>query len=58
MSIDSQFEAEEQDIEYRYNNGEIDLSQYNKEIRDLHREYRAMAEESASEAYENEMLNW
>lgn len=58
MSIDSQMEREEQDICDRHNNGEISLSEYNREMQSLQREYRAMAEEAAQDAYDNEMNNW
>jgi hypothetical protein len=58
MSIDSEFEAEEQELEDRLNDGEINLSQYNKEMQQLQREYRAMANEACQEAYDNEAENW
>lgn len=51
-------EREENLISESYNNGKITLEQYNQELRDLYRSYRAEAEESAQEAYEDELSNW
>ncbi len=42
----------------RYNDGDISLSEYNKEQQLLQREYRAMADEACQEAYDNEAENW
>ena len=58
MSMDSEMEAAEQEICDRFNDGEIDNSQFNKEMRELQREYRAMADEACQEAYDNEARNW
>ena len=58
MSIDSQMEREENCLDEQLNNGEISQSEYRTAINDLQREYRAMAEESAEQAYDNEMSNW
>lgn len=58
MSIDSQFEREEDALTEDYNAGRITLSEYNKQIADLNREYRAMAQESAQDAYDREMDRW
>ena len=58
MSIDSEMEEQEQEICDRYNDGEITLSEYNKELTQLHREYRAMAEEACQGTYDKEARNW
>ena len=58
MSTDSQFEAEEQDICDRLNNGDINQTEFNNEMRELNREYKAMAEVACQEAYDNEAQNW
>lgn len=50
--------SEEDLISTAYNNGDITLEQYNQELRDLYRSYRAEAEESAQDAYEAELSNW
>ena len=53
-----QFDSEEQEIERQYNDGEMSLKEYNKEMRELQREYRAYAEEAAQEAHDREMERW
>ena len=58
MSIDSQMEREENCLDEQLNNGEISQSEYRTAINDLQREYRAMAEDAAEQAYDNEMSNW
>lgn len=56
--IDRQMEREEEDICERHSSGEIDLAQYNREMKELQRDYREMAENSAQEAYNDEMGRW
>jgi len=58
MSIDSQFEREEQSIEDDLSNGIISDQEYNDQMRELQRDYCAAAEDSAQQAYDNEMNNW
>lgn len=58
MSIQDQFEREEDSLCTMYNEGRITLAEYKKEMRELQREYRAMAEESAQGAYDDEMGRW
>ena len=58
MSIDSEFEEQEDEICQRFNDGEISLSEYNKELNELYREYRSMAQEACQEAYDDEAQNW
>jgi hypothetical protein len=52
------YDREEQDIADRHSRGEITNKEYNKEIRDLQREWRWEAEESAQRAYDDEMSRW
>jgi hypothetical protein len=51
-------EREEQYVQDRFDNGEITQEQYNKEIREIYRDYQAEAEESAQDAYQRERDNW
>jgi predicted nucleic acid-binding Zn-ribbon protein len=53
-----QLEREEEALEDAYNNGEITVKEYNKQVQELQRDYRAAAQEAAQEAYENEMGRW
>jgi hypothetical protein len=52
------FEREEQLLEDDYNAGNLSLAEYNREMRELQRDYRAAAEESARDAYESELQRW
>jgi len=58
MSIESQMEREEEHLFEQLNEGDIDQAEFNKQMNEIQREYRAMAEESAQDAYDNEMRNW
>ena len=58
MSMSSQFEREEDLLCEQYNSGLISQSEYNNEMRELNRDYRAQAQMAAEEAYENEMQRW
>jgi len=51
-------EREEQDIEDRYEAGEISGKEYQRELNELYRDYRAEAEERAQEAYQDELDRW
>lgn len=55
-------EAEIEEIEQRYHDGEISLEERNKQIRFVERWYRNealdRAEEAAREAYERELERW
>lgn len=53
-----QFEREEEELERRYRDGEIDNIQFEEEMRELQSEYRRCAEEAARDAYEEEMARW
>ena len=52
------FEREEEALEEAYNNGEITLKEFNRQVQELQRDYRAAAQGAAEEAYENEMGRW
>ena len=58
MSMQNQLEREIESIEESVNNGQISQRQANKEINIIEREYRSAAEESAMEAYDEEMERW
>ena len=58
MSLYNEIELEENRLCERFNSGEISLDEFNREMRELQRDYRAAAEEAAQEAYDNEMRNW
>ena len=51
----TRLEREEDALTEEYNNGDMSLSEYNQAMQELHREYRAYAEEAAQEAYDREM---
>jgi hypothetical protein len=51
-------DREEELLAKAYENGELTLEEYNKELQDMRREYRWLAEEAAQEAYDNEMQRW
>ncbi len=53
-----EYEREEEALEECYNNGEITAKEFNKQMQELQRDYRAAAQESAQEAYVNEMGRW
>lgn len=56
--MDSQLEREEKSIEDDYAAGHITTAEYNRQLRELHRDYQACAEEAAEEAYRYEMDRW
>jgi hypothetical protein len=58
MSIESQYEREERDIQEQHACGEISAEECNRLLRELWRDYHAAAQESAQEAYDNEMERW
>lgn len=51
-------EKAEESLERDFEEGNIDRSEYNQSMRELHDEYRDCARESAEAAYENELSNW
>jgi hypothetical protein len=54
MSIDSQMNQAEREIEDSLNQGEIDENEYHRQRRDMHREFKDMAEEDAQDEKRNE----
>jgi hypothetical protein len=54
----NQLEREEQALEDDYNSGAISLKELNRETRDLHASYREQAQESAQNAYDEELDRW
>lgn len=53
-----QYEREEQQLEDDLSGGRITQAEYNSQMRDLQRDYRASSHESANAAYEQELGNW
>ena len=51
-------EREEEILEEELARGDISLDEFNKEMRELQRSYRAAAEEAAERAYDDEMERW
>lgn len=56
--MSSQFEKEEQYLEDQLANGEIDIKEFNREMQELQRDYRAAAQEAAEQAYHDEIERW
>ena len=54
----SQFDREVDFLEAQLERGEISLQEFNREMRELQRDYIAAAEEAAQEAYDREMDRW
>jgi hypothetical protein len=51
----NQIEREEEHLEQQLARGEISLAEYNKELRELHRDFRASIQEQAEQAYQDVM---
>ena len=51
-------EREEDALSERLANGEISTAEYNREMRELSRDYRDAAEQEAQGAYEREKEQW
>jgi len=56
--FEKQIEQEEEYLSAQLSSGEITLAEYNREIRELYRSYRAAAEEAAEAAYDDELNRW
>ena len=54
----TQWEREEDQLERDLADGLIDMKEFNAQMRELRRDYRDAAEESARDAYDREMSNW
>lgn len=55
---DRQLEREENALCEDLNSGRITQAEYNEQLRDLQREYRAACEEACQDAYNRERDNW
>lgn len=53
-----QMEREEEQLDNDLASGAITQKQYNDEMREMQRAYRAEAEEASMDAYRNEMDRW
>ena len=53
-----QMEREEDQLDRDLAEGRISQKEYNREMRELHRDYAGAAEEAASEAYRTELERW
>jgi predicted RNA-binding protein associated with RNAse of E/G family len=49
---------EEDELTRQVNEGIISQATYQKAMREIHAEYRAMAQDAAQEAYDREMERW
>lgn len=58
MPWESQFDREENHLVEQFNSGLITRDEYNKQMRELQRDYRAAAQEAAQDAYDREMDRW
>ena len=58
MSMQDRLEKEVESIEQDAEDGEITQAQANKEIQELERDYRNATEESAQDAYDDELESW
>lgn len=56
--MNTQYEREEDHLVEQFNSGQITQKEYNEQMRDLQRDYRAQAQEAAQEAYDREMERW
>jgi hypothetical protein len=58
MSRKTQMDREEEQLEHDLENGVITRQEFNEGMRDLQREYREAAQQSAQDAYDREMGLW
>jgi len=56
--MSDQFDREQEYLEEQLSSGEMSNGEYNKEMRALERDFRDAAEESAQQAYDDEMGRW
>jgi len=54
----NQFDRELQNLEDDLENGNVSSKEFRKEMRELERDYREFARESAQDAYDEEMNRW
>ena len=55
MSLESQLEREEQILEDELNSGAVDITEFNKQMKELQRDFRAIAQEEAQDAHDRVM---
>jgi hypothetical protein len=58
MPNHSQYDREEEQLDNDLAAGLITPQQHREQMRELQRDYRAAAEESAQDAYDRELGNW
>ena len=58
MSLRNQFDREMESIERDFENGDMTEKEYRDSIREMERDYREAARESAQEAYYAEYERW
>lgn len=56
--MNAQFEREEDQLVQDLNAGRITRDEFNRQMRELTRDYQAAANESAERAYDEEMARW
>ena len=54
----NQYDREEDQLISDLNSGLISVAEFNKQMRELQRDYRADAEEAAERAYNEELGRW
>lgn len=58
MPNESQYDREERQLDEDMAAGRISPAEHREQLRDLHADYRAGAEEAAQGAYDREMDRW
>lgn len=58
MSIESQYDKEEQALHDAFERGEMDVETLRRELRELQRQYREEARTAAQSAYDDELERW
>jgi predicted RNA-binding protein associated with RNAse of E/G family len=58
MAIKTQLERDEDSLYRELEEGLLTNAEYNRALRELYADYRAVAEESAREAYDRELDRW
>jgi phage tail tape-measure protein len=54
----NQFEREEDALTEQLDRGEITPAEFNRQLRELQRDYRACAQEAAERAFQDELDRW
>lgn len=58
MSLESQYEQEENYLIEQFNGGLMTQSEYYRAMRELQLDYQAQAKDAAQNAYDEEMSRW